>query len=109
MAASHALLPQTREAVALLGLLVAEGRRRRGWTLAALAERVGVTPKTLSKVEHGDPTVALGTALEAAALVGVELFDDPGRLPAHRARREDRLALLPRRVRIPVDEVDDDF
>ena len=29
---------------------------------------------TLRKVEHGDPSVALGTALKVAALAGVPLF-----------------------------------
>jgi DNA-binding XRE family transcriptional regulator len=109
MKRSRAVLPQTREAAAVLGMLVAEGRRRRGWTEAELAQRVGVTPKTLRKVETGDPTVALGTALEAAALVGVPLFSDPRDLSAVRERVADRLALLPQRVRVDNREVHDDF
>ncbi|MGH3440516.1 MAG: helix-turn-helix transcriptional regulator [Nitriliruptorales bacterium] len=104
------LLPQTRDAISVLGLLVAEGRRRRGWTEQELAERVGVTPKTLRKVETGDGTVALETAFEAAALVGVPLFAEREDLPGLRDRTADRLALLPHRVRIDrEDEADDDF
>lgn len=99
------------EAARVLGAQIAAGRRRRGWTAAELAERVGVSVPTLRKVEHGDVTVALGTVLEAAVLVGVPLFGtEPDRFGelAHRAATE--LALLPERVRHragPV--VDDDF
>ena len=49
-------------------------RRERRWTLAELAERVGVSVVTIRKVERGDPTVALGTAFEAAVIAGVVLF-----------------------------------
>lgn len=105
------MLPQAEDALAVFASLVAQGRRRRGWTAEELAERVGVSPKTLRKVEHGDPTVALGIALEAAALVGVPLVADPDDLPSVRAREQDRLALLPRRVRAHVSEIElnDDF
>lgn len=111
MKGSRTSLPQTRDALAILGLLVAEGRRRRGWTEVELADRVGVSPKTLRKVEAGDGTVALGTAFEAAALVGVALVADPSDLPTVRARLADRLAVLPQRVRASdrSGEVDDDF
>ena len=58
----------------MLGSRVRLARRERGWKATDLAERVGVSPTTIRKVEHGDPTVALGTAFEAATLVGVPLF-----------------------------------
>lgn len=77
--------------------------------MAELAERVGVTEATMLKVEHGDPGVRLGIALEAAALVGVPLFDeDRSRRALEAERIEDRLALLPESVRQPRN-VDDDF
>jgi transcriptional regulator with XRE-family HTH domain len=105
----RALSPLTLEAVKLLGASVRLGRRQRRWTVAELAERVGVTEATMLKVEHGNPGVRLGIAFEAAALVGVPLFDeDPSRLALEAARVDDRLAVLPQRVRQPL-EVDDDF
>ena len=73
-----------------------------------LAERIGVTEDSLRKVERGDPTVALGTALEAAALVGVALFGDADRRASESARLTDRLSLLPAAAR-PPRPVDDDF
>ena len=104
------LSPTTLDAARLLGAQVAAGRRRRGWTAAELAERVGVSVPTLRKVERGDPTVALGTILEAAVLVGAPLFDaDADHYPALAARAATELALLPSRVRTSAPPVDDDF
>ena len=98
----------TLEAARLLGSRVALARRERRWTLAELAERVGASVVTVRKVERGDPTVALGTALEAAALVGVELFHaDPDRRTLEAEVVRARLAVLPASVRRG--EVDDDF
>lgn len=88
--------------MALLGANVRVAREERRWTLRELAERVGVTTVTLAKVERGDPTVALGIAFEAAALVGVPLFsDDRDRRRIEAARLDDRLAVLPKAVRQP--------
>jgi len=101
--------PLTVEAAKLLGGNVRLGRRQRRWTVAELAERVGVSEATMLKVEHGDPGVRLGIAFEAAALVGVPLFSEDGsRRALETARIEDRLAVLPQRVRQPL-EPDDDF
>lgn len=99
------LSPTTREVARLLGLQVRDGRRARHWTLVDLAERVGVSEVTLRKVERGDPTVALGTALEAAALVGVVLFHAD---PTRRGLEVERLTLLGR-TRPPRPAIDDDF
>lgn len=97
MPPTRPISPVAREAAALLGQRVRLGRRERRWTVAALAERVGVSHVTITKVERGDPTVALGTAFEAAALVGVTLFDDdPTRRRIEAEGISNRLAVLPR-------------
>ena len=96
------------EAARLLGRRVALARRERRWTIAELAERVGSSEVTIRKVERGDPTVALGTAFEAAALVGVALFSEDAEVRAREAELVDaRLAVMPERVRRRA--VDDDF
>jgi len=101
--------PPTQEAAALLGARIRLGRRERRWTLEELAARVGVGVVTMRKIERGDPSVRLGAVFEAATLTGVPLFDeDPSRLSLEAARIHDRLALLPSRVRKPM-EVDDAF
>lgn len=101
--------PLTVEAARLLGSRIRLARKERGWTVEQLAERVGVAHVTISKVERGDLTVAVGTVFEAATVVGVALFDpDPRRRSLEADRVNDRLALLPRLVR-PAVPVDDDF
>ncbi len=109
MKSPRVLSPLTLEAAKLLGASVRLARRRRRWTVAELAERVGVSEATMLKVEHGDPGVRLGIAFEAAALVGVPLFDeDRSRRSLEASRIGGQLAVLPQSVRESPD-VDDDF
>ncbi len=100
----------TREAALLLGKQIRLGRKERKWTEQELAERANISRATLRKIENGELSVAIGLVFEAAALVGVKLFD-PERtsLDAHLARTDDKLALLPRAVRQRGKTVDDDF
>ena len=87
----------TRDAVLTLGESIRAARLRRGWSVAALAERVGVSAPTITKIERGNPSVAIGTVFEAARLVGVELFGGHQDLAGRVVRNE--LALLPQRGR----------
>jgi len=107
----RAYSPYTKEAAHLLGAEIRLARRRRGWSQEELAERIGITPRTVSKIEHGGLSVGLGAAFEAAALLGVPLFHaDRSRLSADLDRAEAVSALLPRPIRArPGDEVKDDF
>lgn len=101
----------TTRAVSTLGAMIAAGRRERGWTAAELAERLGVTAPTVTRIEKGSPGAAVGTVFEAALLVGVPLFEVPVQ-DLSRVEREAklRLAVLPARVRpAPAGEPDDDF
>lgn len=100
--------PLASEALQLLGRQVRLARKQRRLTVEALAARVGVSPVTIRKVERGDATVALGTAFEAAVVVGVALFH-PDLARRHEWGRSltDQLALLPASVR--TGEPDDDF
>jgi transcriptional regulator with XRE-family HTH domain len=101
---------ETIEAAQLLGAQVALSRRERRWSARDLAERAGITQPTLRKVERGDPTVGLGVAFEVATLVGVPLFhEDQTRLSLDLDRTRSRVAVLPRRVRMPADGTHDDF
>ena len=110
MRRTHTYSHQTLDVARVLGLEVAAARRDRRWTIAELAERAGVSPVTVRKVERGDPTVALGTAFEVATIVGIRLLGvGPDELSDRVARSRDRLALLPARVRERSGEVHDDF
>ena len=110
MKKSRTYLPVTIDAVRLLGTEVARARRLRRWSTRELAERAGITPGTLGKIERGEPTVAMGIVFEVAALAGVRLFDlKPAEVSSQARASHDRLAVLPQRVRRPVGTVVDDF
>lgn len=108
MAKPDGLSLATRDAASMLGALIAARRRERSMTLEDLAQRVGVSRTTMHKIERGDPGVRLGSAFEAATIVGVPLFSpDPTTRDLARAAISERLAVLPERVRRPT--IDDDF
>ena len=95
------LPPPTRRALSKLGRDVATARRKRHFTIAMMAERMGVAPNTYRRVEMGDPTVAMGAYAMALFVLGFgggmgDLVD---------ARRDDvglqlDEARLPKRVRV---------
>jgi len=108
---ARSITRQASDAARALGAQVTAARRQRRWTAARLAEQAGINERTLRKVERGDPTVALGTALDVAVLVGVPLFAaSPSELAVLTDNLADRAALLGRRV-VPIsdDGLDDDF
>ncbi len=97
------------DALAVLGAQVRVGRHARNWTAADLAARIGVSPRTVTAIEKGSPGVAVGTVLNAAAVVGVPLFGATGaELARLRRRGEERVALLPSREYHPRHDRDDD-
>lgn len=100
--------PLTKDAARVLGQRIRIGRIEKRWTTEELAERVGVSRTTIRKVENGDLSVSLGTAFEAAALVGVPLFTvESEGLDSLKNEADLRLAVLPARARRR--KVDDDF
>lgn len=102
--------PQTRDAVEVLGAQIALARRERGWTAAELGERVGVSARTISSLENGSPSVAIGVVFEAATMLGIALFGVEGPELSRLARQgRETLALLPSRVYKRQEPVDDDF
>jgi DNA-binding XRE family transcriptional regulator len=97
-------------ALRVLGSEVARARRARRWTSEQLAERAGVSRVKLRRIEQGAPSVAIGTVFEVAALLGIELFGAaPERWGALAVRADERLRVLPARVRPDHDSVHDDF
>jgi transcriptional regulator with XRE-family HTH domain len=93
----------------LLGAQIRLARRERRWSQEELADRVGITARTVYKIEHGDLSVRLGSAFEVAALLGVPLFQaERSRLSVDLDRVRARAALLPRPTR-STGEARDDF
>lgn len=89
----------TVKGIALLGQMIRYRRKQRKMTETELAERLGIARSTVQRVERGDPKVEIGIMFEAAALVGVKLFDtDDTGVTELSQRIEDRIAVLPKHV-----------
>ena len=96
------ILPQpVRRSLAKFGTDTAIARRKRGLTIAMMAERIGVSKGTYLRLEKGDPSVAMGAYAMALFVLGfgAVLGDivDPGRDEQGLLLDERR---LPKRVRV---------
>jgi transcriptional regulator with XRE-family HTH domain len=92
---------QAHDALTVLGQQIKMARREQRVTAKELAVRIGVSPGTVAAVEQGSPSVTAGSLFNAAVAVGVPLFgaETPEALNMMRRVGQDRLALLPTRVR----------
>ena len=100
----------SRNAAVLLGQLIQRARIERHVTIAELAERTGVSRGLVHRIEKGDPGCAIGAVFEAAAIVGIRLFDaDEASLSRQLAANAATMALLPKSVRTSGGPVKDDF
>jgi transcriptional regulator with XRE-family HTH domain len=107
---SHPLSRYSLEAALLLGGLIRRGRIERKLTTADLANRLGASRGLVQRIERGDPGCAVGMVFEAAAIVGLRLFDaDQPAISAAITANTATLALLPKSVRTPKVEAKDDF
>lgn len=100
----------SREAVALLGQLIRQRRIERKMTAGDLAQRADLSRGLVVRIEKGDLRCAIGAVFEAAAIVGVPLFDaDQAKLDDKVRATAATLTLLPRSARAPKIGVKDEF
>lgn len=111
MSGRNLISAQTQDALATLAAMIRAARVQRGMTAAELAERTGVSRGVIQRLEAGEPGTAIGTAFEAALVLGIPLFDTPPeRLGATRIRHEAFTAVLPKRAfRAAQSKPDNDF
>lgn len=64
------LPPQARGALQALGQALAIARLRRNESLRAWAQRIGVSVRTVQRLERGDPGVGMGVYAAALWLIG---------------------------------------
>lgn len=72
------LVPRVSRLLDGLGARLKLARLRRKFSAELVAQRAGISRRTLSKVEQGDPTVALG--VYARVMQGLRLENDLGLL-----------------------------
>lgn len=101
------LLPKLSRLLAQIGMNLKQARLRRRYSAEIVAERSGITRRTLQRVEQGDPAVALG--IYARVLQALGLVEDLATLARDDAlgRRLQDLA-LPIRKRAPRQQNADD-
>ncbi|MDZ7663990.1 MAG: helix-turn-helix domain-containing protein [Desulfotignum sp.] len=100
----------SRDAVELIGALIREARTERKLTARELADRAGISRGMLQRIEKGHPKCEIGAVFEAAAIVGIQLFEaDDRALAQHLRHTREKLALLPKSVRRTSKPVHDEF
>ncbi len=99
-----------RDAVLLLGQLIRQSRIEHKLTVEQLAERAGLSRGLVQRIEKGDRGCSIGAVFEAAAIVGVHLFDAvQATLASNIAATKAILNLLPKTVHMAKKPVKDDF
>jgi len=107
--ATRTYSPTTLSALQVFSQLIQVRRKERGLTQQALAERAGVSRSFVQRVESADARCEIGVVFEMAQLLGIQLFHSPDSQSALRASLQDKLTLLPAHVRVPKQEVSNDF
>ena len=95
-----AMHPAAVDAARILGQQIRLARHERNWTATELADRAGVSARTVTAIEKGSAAVSIGNALNVAAAVGIPLFSVDGTdgLAAERRIGDDKPALIPDHV-----------
>jgi len=103
--------PGTSAAVSVFGGQVRIARQKLGWTIQTLATRSGVSARTVSLLERGEPQVSIGNAIEIALAAGVPVFGTThtDQLLALERVQNEAIVLLPARVIEPDWGTDNDF
>lgn len=63
---------ETEALAAELGQRVRDARQRRRWTTEVVAGKLGISERTVRKLEKGEASVSLATALSACVLLDVD-------------------------------------
>ena len=104
------LSPYAADAVTLLGQLIRKARIERKLKAVEVTDRAGISRGLLRRIETGDSGCTIGAVFEVATIVGVRLFDtDQTSLSKALKTNREIMALLPKSVRNPRVEADDDF
>ena len=90
-------LPDIERTVSALGAKLAAARAERGWSLAELARRAGVSTASVHKIEKSGMTPTIATLMKVAAALGTSVssfIDEDVAVPAAIVVRGDERARL---------------
>jgi transcriptional regulator with XRE-family HTH domain len=90
-------LPDIERTVSALGAKLAAARAERGWSLAELARRAGVSTASVHKIEKSGMTPTIATLMKVAAALGTSVssfIDEDAAMPAAIVVRGDERARL---------------
>ena len=99
----------TRSGLSLIATEIQLVRKKRKMTETELATRVGCSRDTIRAIEAGKPTVAIAFVFEAAAMLGIELFDGTDETTRRVQHNRALLQLMPLSVRNRKPGFKDDF
>src|SRR5690349_11519763 len=86
-------LPEIERTVSEIGAKVARARAERGWSLAQLAQRAGISPAAVHKIEKSGMTPTIASLMKIAAALGrsVSYFvDEPDTPDVNVVRHDER-------------------
>lgn len=63
--------PQVSQELAFLGRYLRALRKKRSDTIEQMCERLNMNPRTIIKIEKGDPTVSMGAVMQYLNIVGL--------------------------------------
>lgn len=66
------VLPRYRDALAKMGEQIKLARKRRKLTTVQVSERANIARSTLSLIEKGDPSVAMGAYFNVLRVLGLQ-------------------------------------
>ena len=72
MKSTPAILPKNIKILQNLGEQIHLARLRRSLSSEQMAERTGISRKTIYNIEQGSPTVAIGSYLQVLFILGLE-------------------------------------
>jgi transcriptional regulator with XRE-family HTH domain len=98
------------KALELFGQIIREERLVKELTTTELAQRAGISRALLQRIERGDPGCSIGAVFEVAVICGVPLIEsDQQQLTTRLMFQREKMRLLPKAVRTPAKEINDDF
>jgi DNA-binding XRE family transcriptional regulator len=100
---------KAKEALAQLGEHIRMARKRRQWTIAELAKKIGVSSPTIIALEKGEPTVSVGVLVSTLWTLGLETelryLTNPNDIEGIRLMN----TRLPKKIRTSKRTLDNDF